>query len=535
MRTRRTLLPFVLLSFLGCAEDLGEDPTPDGGPVADAAPSPDAGPAPSDDVRHTDLGDGVTETLVDGSDLTRWVLLDLDASGAEVSGDLETDTDWDLAIQRYHLRTNGGAGGPAEVRVAVLDGTTLDAVTEAPATGWRQDEEPSASEIPDDVPMGEEPPPSTVISNEDDPWYAYDPATHQLSPKERVYVLESTGGRYFAIQLVDYYSPDTAEGGYPAFQWKEVAAPEEPPAGQVVDASATDAWVHLALDGDELTVVDPATSTEWDLALQRTAIRTNGGASGPGVGGARLATESWDTLSTTDTVGFVRDALLPLPGPPGSGEAPGNEVLAAWYDYDPTTHAVSARPDDVYVIRGAAGDYAKLRITGWDDGVYTLELAPVGMAPAIHSTDLDASSDTDWVRFAFERGAIVDTGWDIAVRRTAWATDSGTSGEGLGGAADAEVADLATVTTVPSEFAVDEELPVAGAPGSGTYSGNPVLAEWYDYDFTTHTVSPKATVYVVRTTAGDFAKVRIATYADGAYQLEWVYAGAGMTGFEGGE
>lgn len=532
----RTITTFTLLLTLGaCAEDLGDAPTPDGGPdvTLDMAVAP-----PSDHVQHTDLGEGVTETLVDGTDTESWIALDLDAAGAELDVDIATDTEWDLAIQRFHVRTNGGAGGPADVRVAVLDGVTLAEVTEAPSEGWRQDAEPVESEIPDSVLMNT--PPFTVISNDEDPWYQYDPTTHELTPKERVYVLESTEGAYFALQVVDYYSPETAEAGWPAFQWKAVDPPSESEPGQAVDASSRDEWIYLRLDGTEVSVTDPQSSSDWDLALQRTAIRTNSGPSGPGVGGALLSERAWDAIEHTDSVGFARDELVPLPGPPGSGEAPGNPVLGDWFDYDGATHTVSARPNDSYIVRGANGDYAKLRIFGWDGGVYRLELAPVTLAPETQTTTVDASASDAWVYLSLDLGAAVtpadpatEPSWDLALQRTNLATNSGTSGEGGGGAANADVATLAEVTAVPETFAVDELVPLPGPPGSGEVSANPVLSDWYDYDFTTHAVSPKATVFVVRTARGDLVKVAITSYEDGVFELQWIHAGAGQSAFGG--
>ena len=530
LQHRPFLSALVLISLLGaCAEDLGDAPPTrptDGGP-------PDGAPPVGARVVHADLGGGVTETRVDGTDTAGWVLIDLDTDGGEVDADPTTDLRWDLAIQRYHVRVNGGAGGPGRGRVAVLDGVALAAVDRAPAAGWRRDEPPSPTEIPDDVPMGSEPPPTTVISGGDDPWYTYDSGGHLLSPKERVYVVESSAGRYFALQLVDYYSPRNGEAGWPAFQWKAIEPPVAPP-GLRVDASASDAWVYLTLEGDPVVLADPASSTGWDLALRRTALRTNGGVSGPGEGGAKRASEDWAEVVATDSSGFERDTLRPLPGPPGSGEAPANEVLEDWYDYDPATHGVSARPADTYVVRGARGDYAKLRILEWDDGVFRVELSPVHLEPEVHLTTLDASSTAHWVGFDFERGQ-VSADWDLAIRRTAMATDSGSSGSGDGGAADAGDADFDRVTVPPGTFVVDEELPLPGPPGSGTFSGNPALADWYDYDPVAHTVIPKARVYVVRTRRGDYAKMRITRYAEGVFDLQWLYAGAGRSDFPGAE
>ncbi len=365
----RHIIPCILLLSLGaCADDLGDDPTPDGGPVV----TPDMTTTPPDGhVTHSDLGEGVTETLVDGRDLEVWVAIDLDAAGDELEVDIERDTDWDLAIQRYHVRTNGGAGGPADVRVAVLDGVTLAEVTQAPTDGWAQDREPTGSEIPDDVPMGEEPPPTTVISGEEDPWYDYDPSTHQLTPKERVYVIESTEGDYFALAIVDYYSPETAEAGWPAFEWKPVDPPAAVLAPQTVavDASDPDTWVRFSFETG--AVVDDG-GDGWDLAFRRTQLATNSGTSGPGMGGAADAEVLTIDAITELPASFATDEELPLPGPPGSGTYSGNPALATWYDYDPATHAVSPRPT-VFVVRSASGEPVAVRITGYAAAVYELE------------------------------------------------------------------------------------------------------------------------------------------------------------------
>lgn len=537
-----SLLLALLLATAGCADDLGSDPTPtpDAGPIpttdSGPAPTPDGGPAPSTErVRHTDLGGGVVETLVDGTATDRWVMLDLDRGGAEVDAELETDTTWDLAIQRYHLRTNGGAGGPADVRVAVLE-VAFDDVTQAPSEGWRQDEPPAETEIPGEVPMGSDIP-STVISNEEDPWYVYDGATHELTPKLRTYVIESTESRYFALAMVDYYSPETANAGYPTFRWKEVLPPEtivEP--GIVVDASSRDAWVYLTLEGDAVTVADEASSTEWDLAFRRTGIRTNGGVSGPGFGGARETDAAWDTIVSASTVGFVEDAMVPVAGPPGSGEAPGNAALAGWFDYDGTTHVVSPR-DTVYLVRGASGDYAKLRVLAWDSGVFRIELEPVTRLVDVRTTTIDASSTTEWARFSFRAGQLVtpedpsaDLGWDVAFQRTLTATNSGTAGAGEGGAARAASADLSAITAAAAEYTVDVNVPPS-RPGAMAYDGNAVLGAWFDYDPVTHVVSPADAAFLVRTADGGHVKLRITGWAAGVYTIEWAYAGAGQTSF----
>jgi hypothetical protein len=337
--------------------------------------------------------------------------------------------------------------------------------------------------------------------------------------------------------MVDYYSPETADSGYPAFRWKEVLPPDsvvEP--GVVVDASSRDAWVYLTLEGETVTLSDAASSTEWDLAFQRTGIRTNGGVSGPGFGGARETDEPWDSITAASTVGFVEDALLPVAGPPGSGEAPGNAVLGAWFDYDGATHVVSPR-DTVFLIRGASGDYAKMRVLAWDSGVFRVELEPVTRLVDRRTTTVDASSTTEWVRLSFRAGELVtvedattDLGWDVAFQRTLAATNSGTAGAGEGGAARASSSDLDAITDAAESYVVDVNVPPS-RPGASAYDGNPVLGAWFDYDPVTHVVSPADAAFLVRTADGGHVKLRITGWEGGIYTLDWAYAGAGQTRF----
>jgi hypothetical protein len=125
-----------------------------------------------------------------------------------------------------------------------------------------------------------------------------------------------------------------------------------------------------------------------------------------------------------------------------------------------------------------------------------------------------------------------DRGWDLALSRTRIATNSGTSGPGMGGARDAGAASLVSLTSAPNtDYTADAMVPNPGPPGSGSFSGNPVRNGWYDYDMTTHAVSPKDKAFLVRTADGGYVKLKITGYASSTYTLAWAYAGAGRTSF----
>ena len=124
-------------------------------------------------------------------------------------------------------------------------------------------------------------------------------------------------------------------------------------------------------------IADPASPTTdpgWDLSIARTVLRLNGGVSGSGAGAAVTYPDgtAWADVTTAPTSGWAADAE-----PPSEWES--GTALETWYDYDPTTHAVSASMR-VHAVRGADGTPYKLQVTGWDDGIVSLRVAPLSEA-----------------------------------------------------------------------------------------------------------------------------------------------------------
>ena len=100
-------------------------------------------------------------------------------------------------------------------------------------------------------------------------------------------------------------------------------------------------------------------------------------------------------------------------------------------------------------------------------------------------------------------------------------TNGGSSGTGMGGALALEESSWDETTSSPTVgFEMDTTLPMPGPPGSGDFSGNPILNDWYDYDMETHTASPKDMVFLIRTATGKYGKLKILDYADGKMELQ---------------
>jgi hypothetical protein len=530
----------------GCADDLA--PTDNGEPVA-----------PSEQTPQQDEF-GVSTMVVVATDPTRWVYLNLEdgSFGPELEG-------WMLGFQRFHIKANGGVSGNGQVALHAAPGADFEAIGEAPLTGWKVDA-PDGDDDDDRLDLAIE-----QLGG----WYDYDVSTHVLTPKPVVWFVRRGDSLAFKLQVQGYYDEagtpahlairwaritlpagaepvpggdpgnggsgvvdpgePTAEGGAP-----EPQEPQEPvwPQGSVeVDASLADQWVYLSLAAGVLGAAAPADPLGWDLAMSRTRWRTNSGVSGDGFGGAQLTLEPYDDLAHAPTFGYTEDTLMAPPGPPGSPLEPGNPALASWFDYNPATHGVSPK-DQSFLVRTAAGEYAKLRIEGWLAGKYILRWESVPGLASAETTTIDASSKETWTYWSFSFGQVLESvedgslDWDLAFRRTEVRTNGGTSGAGQGAAADLGDVEILDVTSPDSfELASDEMLPLPGPPGSGESSGNPVLSSWYDYNPQTHKVSPRAKAFLVRTAHGDWAQLRVFDWQDGVFTVQWAFAGVGQSAF----
>lgn len=202
----RRLLPLLLMLSTACVEDLSVDDPEDTGetstdPDDTDADTEDDGPIPVGEVRFTDLGDGEMQADVNAADATQWVYVDL-VDAARV----EAGEPWTLALQRYHIKLNGGVSGDGSVEAAFVPDLAFDDATEAPADGWFTDE-------PDADDDGE---PERAFAT----WWDYDPSTHVLTPKPGTWFVRDAE-QTWAVEILDYYS-EFGDSGYPSFRFKGV-------------------------------------------------------------------------------------------------------------------------------------------------------------------------------------------------------------------------------------------------------------------------------------------------------------------------
>ena len=141
---------------------------------------------------------------------------------------------------------------------------------------------------------------------------------------------------------------------------------------------------------------------------------------------------------------------------------------------------------------------------------------------------VDASQPDRWRFFSFEEGTVAQNpdplGWDLAFRRFRVIANGGAGFAGTGGIADLGEVALEDVRAVPTTGYVPNTV------GSDTV--NTAVQEWYDYSYFSHLLSPKPTVYAIRTADGRFAKLEFVGYycpgaVPGCVTFRYVFQGAG--------
>jgi HmuY protein len=141
-------------------------------------------------------------------------------------------------------------------------------------------------------------------------------------------------------------------------------------------------------------------------------------------------------------------------------------------------------------------------------------------ADGSYTTVIDATSAADWVYGDFDTGLETSmTGpWDLRFQRFHISTNGGVSGSG--GVEVVPIAEVpfVQVTAAPaSGWTSDSGDDANGAPSYAFEQGN----GWYDYDPTTHVLTPKRLVWVVRTHGGATIKLEITNYYDDAGTAGW--------------
>jgi hypothetical protein len=149
---------------------------------------------------------------------------------------------------------------------------------------------------------------------------------------------------------------------------------------------------------------------------------------------------------------------------------------------------------------------------------------------------IDATNEEQWTYFDFSRGEQVkihdasSLEWDLAFRRGKIITNGGATNKfGKAGLINLGEVSFDAVESVPlKDFIPDKS--------TRTETENPVLVQWYKYNYISHKLTARKNIYVMRTSDGKFAKVQFLSFycADkqpGCIKMKYVYQDEGTKSF----
>jgi hypothetical protein len=133
---------------------------------------------------------GPAEVTLDASASDRWTFFDFSRNSAvEHPGPL----DWDLAVRRFYVIANGGAGFAGRGGIRDLGKGSLDSVAVVPDSGY----EPTLRDST-----------NGAIRH----WYDYSWTSHLLRTGGHAYAVRTADGKYAKLAIVSYYCGEAKPG-----------------------------------------------------------------------------------------------------------------------------------------------------------------------------------------------------------------------------------------------------------------------------------------------------------------------------------
>lgn len=324
----------------------------------------------------------------------------------------------------------------------------------------------------------------------------------------------------------------------------------------VVDATDRIEFAYVDLDTATVLGPDAASGTDWELALRRFDIRSNGGSSGTGNVSTGLAVEPAgfydgdgepvvEAFANADPAAQLDALTTAFDMPETRADRIPGVFAEDWFDYDFMTGIATANLDHGWLIRGGEGtSYARVRMNELDfptregNGIvsFTVDVEVDDGAQLSASIPFTGSvpGEGGSVCFDMDTNANVDctgTAWDLQLgfsgRDTFLYTNSGGIGDGNGGALGpfpwTELEAYTRATESPSgqdvtmRFTADETQSAFN------------IESWYEYNLQNQfRLYPNFRVYVVEEGEdGPAYAVQVTDYYDdaevaGHVALRWI-------------
>jgi len=144
---------------------------------------------------------------IDATSRDAWAYFSFATGDVVEVEDAENSEAWDIGFQRTKVKLNGGISGPGMGSAIMLTETTFEAVTEAPADGYKADTDDTLA----------------IVPQSEKGWYIYTgPPTHSVLPLEgRVFVLKAADGTFAKVQFIGYYkdNENQQDSGFVTFEY----------------------------------------------------------------------------------------------------------------------------------------------------------------------------------------------------------------------------------------------------------------------------------------------------------------------------
>lgn len=289
----------------------------------------------SDDDKKTlpELGDGVRKRTFESADYASgWKYFSFKKGNfITTPARPEESLDWDIAFNRYYVKTNSGTSGKGKGGCIDSEETTFDAVTANKSAAFTVDDSLSIMTTMGGNGKDSYNPEIECEGSHSWAWYKYMESTWYYN--HHVFIFRSASGENCARVIFDSYKDELGNSGHITFRYMydgeqdpDIDQPDEPmpdvPETPVTDSTVylsssqtTDPWKYFSFKNGfvELTEEEAATSLEWDIAFQRFYIRTNSGTSGKGKGGALdMNKTAFDEVPNVPTSGYKVDEMISM-------------------------------------------------------------------------------------------------------------------------------------------------------------------------------------------------------------------------------
>ena len=134
-----------------------------------------------------------------------------------------------------------------------------------------------------------------------------------------------------------------------------------------------------------------------------------------------------------------------------------------------------------------------------------------------HTTFVNASDYKDFQRLDLDSGLADDAGWDIAIRRFLVLSNGGVSGNGGVQILLIEGTNFDQLRQAPGpegDWQVDQNDGPADEGSDPDNLFNNGVNDWYEYDSSDHSLTPRDFLYIIRSTEKRYYKLQLQSYYD---------------------